>query len=356
MSVRIETLRPAELTDDDRERWCAVIANGDRYSPLFHPDFVGLVAQFRSDVRVIKATDAAGRLGFLPLHRRLFGFSRPISATLSDYHGPIREPGFELSPEAMLRGGKIQRYKYFARIGSGKGGSSRGLRADLVPGEASPFECFQLEHSKKAKQFRRLRRKLENEHGEIVLSLGNANRETFNQLRGWKQDQFQRTGRHNVLKPTWIAHLLNRLHDGGEGEVSGYLVSLSVNGRPVAAEFGPRWRGAFHPWIAAYDPEFTAYSPGHLLVADLLQRMQTDGLDRYDLGHDDAPYKAMFANNAVALSAGSWCADGRSELTHNMRGLPGKIVRRWEQICLAETHPVGLLAGAAYAATSLMRK
>lgn len=356
MTFQIGTLHPAQLTADDRRRWIAAIESGDRYSPLFHPDFTALVAEVRRDVRIIRAQDINDRLAFLPLHRRHFGFSRPIAAAFSDYHGPICEPGFALCSEDMLSGAGVRRYKYFARIGDGERKAGQGLRADVKPGSPGPIEHFQDTHSKKAKQLRRLRRKLEREQGAVELILGEDRPETFGRLWAWKESQFRETGRHNVLRPRWAVEMMNRLHAGGLGEVSGFVASLNVNGEPIAAEFGPRWRGAFHPWIAAYDPAFAEYSPGHLLVAGLLEGMREAGLDRYDLGHDDAPYKAMFANTYVELTAGVWRADGARETAFDLPGLAGQMSRRWEQICLSETDAAGLLSGAASAAISLIRR
>lgn len=356
MPFQIDTIRPVELSADDHARWSGAIATGDKYSPLFHPDFVRLVAHTRRDVQIIRAEDRSGRLGFLPLHRRHFGFSRPIAAAFSDYHGVIREPGFDVEPEALLRAAGIRRYKYFGRIGPGLKPAGRGLRADCLDGKPTPFEHFETCHAKKAKQFRRLRRKLERERGAVELVLGDDRPESFDRLWAWKESQFRETGRHNVLRPLWAVEMMNRLHEGGQGEVSGFVASLTVNGEPIAAEFGPRWRGAFHPWIAAYDPAFAEYSPGHLLVAGLLEGMREAGLDRYDLGHDDGPYKATFANTSVALTAGAWRADGARESTFTLPGLAGQISRRWEQICLAETDAAGLLSGAATAAISLIRR
>ena len=350
MAIRIDTVRGDDIVGDVRDRWCALISSGAAYSPLFHPDFVAVLARVRSDVEILVAEDGNGRMAFLPFHRRPFGLARPIGAVFSDYHGLISEPGFSVRPERLLRDAGLKSYPHFARIAANAHGANlRGLRADAGQRPA-PLDAFERDHAKKAKQLRRLQRKLERDHGELVLEIGDPDWGAFDKLMEWKRDQYAATRRHDVLRPAWVRSLMTRLHQEGHGDLTGNLVSLRTGRRCVAAEFGPRWAGVFHPWIAAYDPQFAAYSPGHLLVMRLLGEMAGAGLERYDLGHDDAPYKSMFANAELPLKAGVWRADGASTPASWKHGLAGKISRRFEQVRLAELNTAGLLAGVAHAA------
>lgn len=355
MTNRIETMRPWQIVGNDRDRWCALVKTGKYYSPLCHPDFVSAVSSVRSDVEVLVAHDREGRMAFLPFHRRPFALARPIGAVFSDYHGLLAEPGFSRKPEHLLRDAGLRSYPHFARFtDSTEKTSLRGLRSESGHGKA-PLEMFEQDHARKAKQLRRLRRKLEREHGSMTLTIGDPDPVAFDLVMGWKRRQLAASRRHDVLRPAWVTSLMERLHREGQGEISGCLVTLRAGSTPIAAEFGPRWSGVFHPWIAAYDPAFAQYSPGHLLVMNLLGDMQRAGLDRYDLGHDDAPYKAMFANSELPLKAGIWRADGSSTRAVHKPGLAGKISRRFEQVRLAEVHMAGLLAGVASAARASLQ-
>mgnify|MGYP003627273883 CR=1 FL=1 len=354
----VEIIRPSELSESRRALWARLLDSRPVVSPLLHPDFTDLVAGSRPDVRIACATDRQGHRAFLPFHKRPLGLARPIGSTFSDYHALIAEPDFSESLETILHAAGLRGYRYFALL-DGDGDGDRGYRV-TVDADKDPLAIFQANHPRRAKAFRRLRRKLERDHGRIELILDDRRKSTFDALLGWKTQQFAATGRHNVLKPRWASRLLSRLHARGHGLVGGYLVSLCVDGTPVAAEFGPRLGGIFHPWLAAYDDQYDRYSPGHLLVHGFIQSMPVAGVTAYDLGTGDDPHKIMFATESFQVSAGfayparpRWRAEW---LQPGAGGLAGKVARRWEQIILSETGLMGRLGGAATAANRLISR
>ncbi len=355
---RNEIFKADDLSAQDRALWIGLLESGSYGSPLLHPDFACLVAACRRDVRIIKSRDAHGRSAFLAVHKRPFGVARPIGSTFSDYHALIAEPGFSAGLETCLSDTGIRSFHSFNLIEAGAS-EAQGWSAVCKP-EQNPQDDFARAHSKRAKQLRRLNRKLANEQGEVTLIMDDQRPGSFEALRGWKAGQFKASARHDVLKPAWAAQLLNTLRAGPGGQISGYLVSLNVDGNAIAAEFGPRWNGVFHPWLAAYDPEFSRYSPGHLLVHGLLGQMAQAGLDRYDLGPGDEAHKNLFANTNVGLTSGRiYAARPRAAtqfLSPGTGGLRGKIARRWEQILLSETRALSRVAGALSAAHLVFRQ
>ncbi|MEE2565255.1 GNAT family N-acetyltransferase [Hyphobacterium marinum] len=353
-----ETFHPGRLDRADRALWIDLVRSSDWPSPLLHPDFARLVASCRSDVRIVRAEDRFGRRAFLPIHKRPLGLARPIGSTFSDYHALIAEPGFDGTIEHVLGTAGLRGFRYFNLIEPG-GGDLYGHRYRFSSG-TDPLADLKDCHPRRAKTFRRLKRKLEREHGDVALVLDDRSQGAFDTLLDWKDRQFARSGRHNVLKTRWTRQMLGLLRKGGVGDISPFQMTLTVAGRPVASEFGLSWNGIFHPWIAAFDPAFEPYSPGHLLVCEFLEALPASPFAVYDLGSGDEPHKSLFANETIGLSSGRAFA-ARPRLAPGLfqpgtGGLAGKVVRRWEQILLSETGLPGRIGGAAQAARGLITR
>lgn len=352
---QVDAIHPDKLTREDRARWIAALADADFVSPLLHPDFAVLVGTSRADARILIATDTSARKAFLPIHKLAFGFARPIGSVFSDYHGLIAEPAFQGDMSRVLAGAGLRTFRYFSLVNTNAEAQHEGAYADAAISDLTTL--IRDNKPSRAKQLRRLDRKMEREVGDIAFEISDTDRDAYTQLLDWKSQQFAATGRHDVLGVPWARQMLDALQCRQTGDFTGCLVTLRAGGRLVAAEFGPRWNGIFHPWIAAYDADYSAYSPGNILVQRLLANMQQNGLRRYDLGPADASYKSVFANGSVALAEGRLRAQGQ-RLTPRLTsgaGILNKVTRRWEQILLSEPTVKGRLAGAVLAATTLMR-
>ena len=80
---------------------------------------------------------------------------------------------------------------------------------------------------------------------------------------------------------------------------------LSAGGRPVAMSLDLRSRSVRHGSFTAYDLEFSRYSPGMLLLLLSAEHAAFVGLQWFDLGKGDMPYKQQLANGAVPMCEGS---------------------------------------------------
>ncbi|GJL97446.1 MAG: polysaccharide biosynthesis protein CelD [Hyphobacterium sp.] len=355
---QVDAIPANELTREDRARWIAALDRAPFTSPLLHPDFALLVARSRPDVRILITEDSSQRKAFLPIHKRPFGLARPIGSVFSDYHAMIAEPGCAVRTEDLLSGAGLRGYRHFSMVtdaANAANGFHIGIFADSALGDTASL--LQDRKPSRAKQLRRLERKLERDVGDVRLSFNDPDDDAFKQLLSWKSAQFAATGRHDVLNVPWARQMLDHLRYSEVGDLENRLVTLRAGQQLVSAEFGPSWNGIFHPWIAAYDADYATYSPGHLLVQRLLASLNDAGLQRYDLGPADAAYKSEFANGEVALSEGFIHAEGtrwQPRLTRG-QGVINKLTRRWEQILLSETGLSGRLTGVAHAAHSLIR-
>lgn len=373
--LQCETISPAALTAADRDAWISLAQATGLASPLLHPDFAIAVAKVRDDVRVALYRDRKGLAGVFAYHRRPGGFARPIGAAFSDLHAILTRPDIDQPVAELLRLAGISRAR-FPAVYTGNAASPEGMEP-VGPSQATILhstpealiEELRAEHPKKFKDLRRRLRRLEEDHGPVEIAVS-TDRVALVQLMSWKRAQFRATGKHDVLAPKWASDLMHTLFDADAGEVKGCLITLSVGGRVIAAEFGPEAHGTFHPWLAAYDEAMSPYSPGHLLVYQLIEAMPQLGLARYEMGTGHEDYKKYFTNHTTHLHSGMVRAPGFASILRDgavatfdaaaalggerVRSLAGKLHRRIDQIASVEVSTAGRFIGVTRAATQLL--
>ncbi len=84
---------------------------------------------------------------------------------------------------------------------------------------------------------------------------------------------------------------------------AGFQASLWAADTLVSAYFSFREGNAFHPWIAAFNPAFSQYSPGNLLQKQVIQQMADMGLHSCDLADGHNHYKKYFTNSGRVISS-----------------------------------------------------
>jgi CelD/BcsL family acetyltransferase involved in cellulose biosynthesis len=371
-----ETVRPSELSARDRQDWIGLLSGASLRSPLFHPDFAVAVGRERCDARVLLVRDSHGLAAVFAHHRRPGGFARPIGSVFSDLHTvPIRA-GASLGMPDLLRMSGVKAFRFAALTDAASvrfepAHGPHTTLAAVVNGDPASFLAARThEHPKKFKSFRRLARKLESEHGPVQLRISREASDLATLLE-WKRAQFRASGRHDVLAPIWARSLMERLLEKDGRDVRGRLIVLEAGGRMIAAEFGPCWGGVFHPWLAAYAPEWRAYSPGHLLVMKLIEAMPAMGLERYEMGPGCADYKKYFASERTPVHAGIVRAPGlQGRLGQHsakvwrrglrlcggrVEALAARAQRRMDVIAAAETDAISRLMGVTRAAGTILR-
>ncbi len=76
------------------------------------------------------------------------------------------------------------------------------------------------------------------------------------------------------------------------------LAFLRLNDRAVAFQFGLRTERAYYFLKGGYDPIYARYSPGRLLHARMLERMQAGGVERYEFLGDIESYKRTWPHES----------------------------------------------------------
>lgn len=71
---------------------------------------------------------------------------------------------------------------------------------------------------------------------------------------------------------------------------------LQLNGAPIAYHLGFQVRGKFLYYKPTFDINFWEYSPGQILLYELLRSLRTDAVSEFDFGEGGELYKGQLAN------------------------------------------------------------
>jgi CelD/BcsL family acetyltransferase involved in cellulose biosynthesis len=310
-------------------------------SPYFTPEFSLIAGQFRPSGRIVVARDSnAEAVGFLPVQKDglVLKLVRPLGAPFVDYNGPIIKAGHEGMVPSMLRAVGASIYSFtgtpilaelpeeqasseteddqalkvnisesdpeISQTGAIVRNQVRAYVADLSEGWDIYLESCRSKFPKHFKKARRLWRQAEREVGSMELQFHEPSEEAFATLIGWKRDQFERTGLHDVLGAAWSRDMLLECLRTQNEHFGGVLTTLRCDGKLMAAEFGIRSGRVLHGWISGYNDEFHSYSPGMLLQTRLLEAAAENGIEHADLGMGADHYKKYYANRVMPVSLG----------------------------------------------------
>jgi CelD/BcsL family acetyltransferase involved in cellulose biosynthesis len=313
--LRAETFHPSDLPPVLVEAWREMCErHPDFRNPLLGPDFARAVGEVRGDARVTVwhyATLNGGSrpAGFLAYHRRAGGVARPIGAPLSDYTALVSSDVLDIDEALTVAG--LSAYRFNGLIdpfGSFRTVETQEQESYLIEldGSAEDYlEALRASSPKRFKNYRRLDHKLDREVGDLRIVAHDADPAVLGQLLDWKRDQLARTGGQDFLRPVWIRQLLAGLHQQTEGPLQGLLISLYAGSDLVAGHFGIRSGSAFHPWIAATDPRFAAWSPGQIFLLRAIAAMPELGLTSYDIGPGHDHYKRPYARSTRLIRSGA---------------------------------------------------
>ena len=113
---------------------------------------------------------------------------------------------------------------------------------------------------------------------------------------GWKRARWGESRQTDIFTAGWTLQLLQNLFTNPQGELSGKLFTLHAGERLVAAHYVLYDGQAMHAWFIAHDQEASRYSPGVVLIADMVAWAAEQGVTEFDLGAGDYRFKQRFAS------------------------------------------------------------
>lgn len=145
---------------------------------------------------------------------------------------------------------------------------------------------------------RRKRRKLERELGPVEFRLHDECPEVFEQCLRWKSRQYRETGLKDLFADGRNVRLFEELHAAGVAAFS----SLRAGGVLLAAHLGAVVDARMYWWVPAYDPAYRRYSPGRILLHDMLEASHAAGHAEFDFLIGDEAYKFFYATDVRVVA------------------------------------------------------
>lgn len=148
----------------------------------------------------------------------------------------------------------------------------------------------------------RQRRRIERELGPLKFEFDDVRPDVFDACITWKSAQYRASGFVDMFADPHNIALFRRLKEKGALVVS----SLSAGPTLLAVHFGASSDRRLASWIPAYDVAFQKYSPGRLLLEDMLKASHARGDLEFDFLIGNEGYKFQFAtHNRVIGEVGS---------------------------------------------------
>jgi CelD/BcsL family acetyltransferase involved in cellulose biosynthesis len=349
----IRVLRPSELQAADIASWSELRRSAGLTSPFFSPDWVRECARVDGPdrrlarVAIIERDGAA--VGVLSARVSRFA-AQPVGAPMCDYQGVAVAPETVFCPREVVRAFGVGRLDFDTQIASQPAMTRflRGRKVSYVMDLAEGYEGYaahrRREGSDVLKDCAKKRRKLERDLGEVVFTADSGSNADFATLIGWKRARYRASGQVDIFRVGWPLELLENLFQRPLGEISGKLFTLHVGGRLLAAHYALCDGHALHAWFIGHDQELSRYSPGVMLITDILRWAADQGLAEFDLGTGDYRFKQSLASRRREVAYGfvgrpSAAAAVRA-LAYGVRGAaealplgpvskwPGKAMRR----------------------------
>lgn len=297
--LRVDIVHPGQLTVEDVESWRTLIeGHTDYHSPLLSPDFAILMGKTREDARVALFRDADGLACVFAFFARPDRRGRPIGAPFADYSGPILRSDVDVGLSEIIAAAGLAYWRTEALVDPwNRFTAERGLQqvSQVIHLDKDPDEYLETcrkAHAKRFKNFRRLESQAGRDGHELIFKFGQPESALVETLLRLKSAQYRASG----LVDLTSARLSREILDSVAGSENGFAVSLWSGEAFVSGHFGFRTGERFHPWIAAYNPDFSQYSPGNLLLKQIIAHMPEMGLSVYDLAEGHDHYKKYYTN------------------------------------------------------------
>jgi len=357
--MEFAVVAPHEMTEADVSAWLALQAASGRTSPFLSPYWVqacaGTSGPDQASARVVVLHEGGEPVGFFPVRIR-GGTAGPVGAPMCDYQAIVGAPSLNVDVRRLLCALGVGRLDFpslladQAAFAHGMRGVASSQVIDLSGGYDAYAAGRRAAGTDILQDTAKKRRKLEREQGAAVFSVSRDTSD-FVRMIAWKRARYQASGQTDIFQSGWTQGLLRTLFDedaGAEPAFGGAFFTLHIAGTLAAAHFALRQGAVLHAWFIAHDETFARYSPGVILINEILKWAPSHGVRELDLGPGDYRFKHSLANvkrdvahgyigrpSAAALARGAaYRLRSAAEALPLGRfsALPGKAMRRLDLI------------------------
>jgi CelD/BcsL family acetyltransferase involved in cellulose biosynthesis len=308
--MKTTVLSAAEIGAEERLLWSEYARRHPLGSPFLSWTFVDVIAGVRDDVRVAVVEDAEGP-GFFPFETHSDGTGAPVGAGISDAQAFISPGPWTFDPRRLLGAAGLTAWRFDHLLVE---------QAPFVPYHQSRhrvpvvdlndgYEAFTRRLRSHSRDFLpqvlRRRRKLERELGPVTFEWSANDAEgSMRALREWKSAQYRRTSVWDRFSCSWITAAIDRLASATGPDCTGVLGALRAGDRLAAVHLGLRSADRLCWWFPAYDPDLGRYSPGLILLLELIATGAAQQVPVLDLGRGEHGYKLRVADRFYEVAEG----------------------------------------------------
>jgi CelD/BcsL family acetyltransferase involved in cellulose biosynthesis len=353
--MTIDLVPVQDLGADDIAAWTRLQGEGPLASPFLSPHWARAVARCggpdadRAKVAVVREGGEAR--AFLPARVGRVT-AMPIGAPLCDYQGLVAAGDIEIEPRKLVGALGVQRLDFSSLIieAPAFGDCARGRAVSHVIDLRAGYDAYAAERQAAGtdilKDTAKKRRKLEREVGQVVFTAQSLSQYDYNQLIAWKRAQYAETGQTDILACEWPQKLLQSLFESEDEALRGVLFTLHAGGKLAAAHYALCTPKIAHAWFIAHDNAMQRYSPGVILIGEVMRWAAARGMAELDLGPGDYRFKVSLANRqrpvghgyvgrlapATAFRAAQYEVRRAAEALPlgRLSALPGKVMRRMD--------------------------
>lgn len=302
-------VKPAtELSVADKATWLGIQRADRRFaSPFFRPEFTSALARVRKGIQVAILYDHYKAVGFLPLE--VSGdVGKPAGYPMSSYQGVVTSREGWI-PEAILPAAGISqlRFDHWVPNQVELQPSISVRRPSALLDLSNGFEGYVASKKQQgSKVFADSSRRLRKLSREVapVTCIPFRSRDSIERLVKWNSLQSERTGFANLFDFQWTVDLLLDLAERADDDFGGTVWELHVGDTPIAVNYVLRSAHVAHGWFMAFDWEYRGYSPGMVLMHEMLRHLAEVGVTQIDMGTGSCKYKERLMNHTTELGEG----------------------------------------------------
>jgi len=251
------------------------------------------------------------------------GAAERVAEEMNDSFGLLAQAGFEMPPAEWMRAARLNHF-YFthlhdsqARFGLSGDTVTTGLRIALPAGGAAYWDALSAADPKLSKDTERRLRKAEREFGKLEFEIDVADRSgELEHILKAKSEQYVRTGKPDLLAFPERKQLLRTLASANEPDCRAIVSRLSFGGVWAALHFGLVSHQTLHYWFPVYNPAFTSFAPGRLLLREVVLAAQRVGISFIERGEGESKAKLDFPSEQRRYSSGTWWRPGLTGLLY----------------------------------------
>jgi CelD/BcsL family acetyltransferase involved in cellulose biosynthesis len=310
--MKTTVVRPEELGASEEEVWRKFQTAIPRSEyPWFSLTFIRAVCHSEERGRVAIVEDDGEIRAFIPYMKGDDGIAVTLGRGWSPLDGLISSNDLlNLSPVIRDLGLRAWRFRH-APAGlrpldpyryQGSRYESLVYFADLRDGYDGYKRSLQKNGAKGISRAATSRRALQREVGEVSFEWNSKDLSHLSLLLDWKSRQFDES-RQWLSRPS-VPALLRYLAESDGEDCFGLTNVLYAGTEPISIFLSLRRGNILAPWVIAYNPEYSRFSPGTIEWYALIEEAAAQGVNIVDLGFGDYSYKQRLGNSTYTVNFG----------------------------------------------------